>query len=48
VTCQQLFSILALVIFLEKIFLKSASKYFKIYFFALGSMISGFGAEISL
>ena len=41
--CQQIFSILALVIFLLKILLKSASKSF---FFALASR-SGFGATIS-
>ena len=43
VICQQIFFILALVIFLLKIFLKSASKSF---FFALASR-SGFGATIS-
>ena len=43
VICQQIFSILALVIFLLKIFLKSASKS---SFFALASR-SGFGAAIS-
>ena len=43
VICQQIFSILALVIFLLKILLKSASKSF---FFALASR-SGFGATIS-
>jgi len=32
VFCQQIFSILALAIFLLKSFLKSASKYFKIVF----------------
>ena len=40
--CQQIFSILALVIFLLKILFKSAS----IFFFALASR-SGFGATIS-
>ena len=44
VICQQIFSILALVIFLLKILLKSASKAF--FFFALASR-SGFGATIS-
>ena len=43
VICQQIFSILALVIFLLKILLKSASKS---SFFALASR-SGFGATIS-
>ena len=43
VICQQIFSILALVIFLLKIILKSASKS---SFFALASR-SGFGAAIS-
>ena len=43
VICQQIFSILALVIFLLKILLKSASKSF---FFALASR-SGFGTTIS-
>ena len=43
VICQQIFSILALVIFLLKILLKSAAKSF---FFALASR-SGFGATIS-
>ena len=43
VMCQQIFSILALVIFLQKIILKSASKS---SFFALASR-SGFGATIS-
>ena len=43
VICQQIFSILALVIFLLKICLKSASKS---SFFALASR-SGFGATIS-
>ena len=44
VICQQIFSILALVIFLLKILLKSASK--SSFFFALASR-SGFGATIS-
>ena len=43
VICQQIFSILALVIFLQKILLKSASKS---SFFALASR-SGLGATIS-
>ena len=43
VICQEIFSILALVIFLLKILLKSASKS---SFFALASR-SGFGATIS-
>ena len=42
--CQQIFSILALVIFLLKILLKSASKS---SFFRSGVEISGFGATIS-
>ena len=44
VICQQIFSILALVIFLLKILLKSASKS---SFFCSGVEISGFGATIS-
>ena len=44
VICQQIFSILALVIFLLKILFKSASK--SSFFFALASR-SGFGATIS-
>ena len=44
VICQQIFSILALMIFLLKILLKSASKSF---FFRSGVEISGFGATIS-
>ena len=44
VICQQIFSTLALVIFLLKILLKSASISF--FFFALASR-SGFGATIS-
>ena len=44
VICQQIFSILALVIFLLKILLKSASKS---SFFRSGVEISGFGATIS-
>ena len=43
-TCQQIFSILALVIFLLKILLKSASKS---SFFRSGVEIPGFGATIS-
>ena len=44
VICEQIFTILALIIFLLKILLKSASKSF--VFFALASR-SGFGAAIS-
>ena len=44
VICQQIFSILALAIFLEKILLKSAPK---LYFFRFGVEISGFGAAVS-
>ena len=46
VICQQIFSILALVIFLLKILLKSGSKFQNRLFFALASR-SGFGATIS-
>ena len=41
--CQEIFSILALIIFLLKLLLKSASK----YFFVASASRSGFGAAIS-